>query len=133
LFARIKHSFIHPLGDRVINTRFGEIQRIQSEGRAWTGRTLKSDNADVEVTLVDPCRRLEFLLSGTRVATTLLPLLVCIPFLLFPAWLSIRIAMRPWNKVVNEVSLRPSDDLSPLKEVPKHKELRQMVDAINLF
>jgi hypothetical protein len=38
----------------VINTRFGEIQRIQSEGRAWTGRTLKSDNADVEVTLVTP-------------------------------------------------------------------------------
>jgi signal transduction histidine kinase len=62
-----------------------------------------------------------------------MPLLVCIPFLLFPAWLSIRIAMRPWNKVVNEVSLRTPDDLSPLKAVPKHRELRQMVDAVNGF
>ena len=41
--------------------------------------------------------------------------------------------MRPWNKVVNEVSLRTPDDLSPLKEVPKHRELRHMVDAINVF
>ncbi|HIH6858390.1 TPA: sensor histidine kinase, partial [Enterobacter hormaechei] len=57
----------------------------------------------------------------------------CIPFLLFPAWLSIRIAMRPWNKVVNEISLRTPDDLSPLKAVPRHRELRQTVDAINDF
>lgn len=117
----------------VINTRFGEIQRIQSEGRAWTGRTLKSDNADVEVTLVTPAAGWNFFFYLNSRGYYILPLLVCIPFLLFPAWLSIRIAMRPWNKVVNEVSLRPSDDLSPLKEVPKHKELRQMVDAINLF
>ncbi|HCR0169900.1 TPA: sensor histidine kinase, partial [Enterobacter hormaechei] len=53
--------------------------------------------------------------------------------LLFPAWLSIRIAMRPWNKVVNEISLRTPDDLSPLKAVPRHRELRQTVDAINDF
>ncbi|MDA6254548.1 sensor histidine kinase, partial [Escherichia coli] len=58
---------------------------------------------------------------------------ICIPFLLFPAWLSIRIAMRPWNKVVNEISLRTPDDLSPLKAVPRHRELRQTVDAINDF
>ena len=63
----------------------------------------------------------------------ILPLLVCFPFLLFPAWLSIRIAMRPWNKVVNEITLRTPDDLSPLRAVPKHRELRQMVDAINDF
>ncbi|HDT5222085.1 TPA: sensor histidine kinase, partial [Enterobacter roggenkampii] len=49
------------------------------------------------------------------------------------AWLSIRIAMRPWNKVVNEITLRTPDDLSPLRAVPKHRELRQMVDAINDF
>lgn len=62
-----------------------------------------------------------------------MPLMICIPFLLFPAWLSIRIAMRPWNKVVNEISLRTPDDLSPLKAVPRHRELRQTVDAINDF
>ena len=41
--------------------------------------------------------------------------------------------MRPWSEVVNEISLRTPDDLSPLKAVPQHSELRQMVDAINDF
>ncbi|MBJ4539486.1 sensor histidine kinase, partial [Salmonella enterica subsp. enterica serovar Mbandaka] len=63
----------------------------------------------------------------------IMPLLVCIPFLLFPAWLSIRIAMRPWNRVVNEIAARAPEDLSPLNAVPTHRELSQMVNAINQF
>ncbi|WP_299998306.1 HAMP domain-containing sensor histidine kinase [uncultured Cedecea sp.] len=117
----------------VINTRVGEIQRIQNEGRAWTSRTLKSENGDIEITLLTPAAGWNFYFYLNSRGYYILPLLVCIPFLLFPAWLSIRIAMRPWNKVVNEVSLRTPDDLSPLKEVPRQRELRQMVDAINVF
>lgn len=120
-----------PVG--VKNTRLGDIQRIQSEGRTWTGRTLKSASANVEVTLVTPAAGWNFFIYLNSRGYYILPLLICIPFLLFPAWLSIRIAMRPWNKVVNEISLRPPEDLSPLKEVPKHRELRQMVNAINVF
>ncbi|AVF37779.1 sensor histidine kinase [Rahnella sikkimica] len=120
-----------PVG--VTNTLYGKIQSIQSEGRTWTSRTLKSGNSDAEVTLVTPAGGWNFFIYLNSRGYYILPLLVCIPFLLFPAWLSIRIAMRPWNKVVNEISLRTSEDLSPLKEVPKHMELRQMVDATNLF
>lgn len=39
----------------------------------------------------------------------------------------------PPNKVVDEISLRTPDDLSPLKAFPRHRELRQTVDAINDF
>lgn len=117
----------------VTNTRYGKIERIQSEGRAWTSRTLKSANSDTEVTLITPAGGWNFFIYLNSRGYYVMPLLVCIPFLLFPAWLSIRIAMRPWNKVVNEVSLRTPDDLSPLKAVPKHRELRQMVDAVNGF
>jgi signal transduction histidine kinase len=117
----------------VTNTLYGKIQSIQSEGRTWTSRTLKSVNSDAEVTLVTPAGGWNFFIYLNSRGYYILPLLVCIPFLLFPAWLSIRIAMRPWNKVINEISLRTSEDLSPLKEVPKHMELRQMVDATNLF
>ena len=35
--------------------------------------------------------------------------------------------------MVDEISLRTPDDLSPLKAVPRHRELRQTVDAINDF
>ena len=117
----------------VKNTRLGEMQRVQSEGHAWTSRTLKSPHSDVEVTLFTPAGSWNFFIYLNSRGYYIMPLLVCIPFLLFPAWLSIRIAMRPWSKVVNEISLRSPDDLSPLKAVPGHKELRQMVDAINDF
>ncbi|WP_240223308.1 sensor histidine kinase [Rheinheimera hassiensis] len=117
----------------VTNTKYGEIQRIQSEGRTWVGRTQKSEESDAEVTLVTPAGDWNLFIYLNSRGYYILPLLVCIPFLLFPAWLSIRIAMRPWNKVVHEVSLRTPEDLSPLKDGPKHMELRQMVDAINVF
>ena len=136
LIVRKNHEIIYasdgaPAG--VKNTRYGKIQTIQSEGRSWTSRTLKSANADVEVTLITPAGGWDFFIYLNSRGYYILPLLVCIPFLLFPAWLSIRIAMRPWNKVVNEIASRTPDDLSPLKEVPTHRELRQVVDAINLF
>lgn len=120
-----------PVG--VTNTRYGMIQSVQSNGRTWTSRTLKSRGSDTEVTLLTPAGGWNFFIYLNSRGYYILPLLVCIPFLLFPAWLSIRIAMRPWNKVANEVSLRTPEDLSPLKAVPKHKELRQIVDAINIF
>ncbi|WP_224653625.1 sensor histidine kinase [Pectobacterium versatile] len=120
-----------PVG--VTNTSYGMIQSVQSNGRTWTSRTLKSRSSDTEVTLLTPAGGWNFFIYLNSRGYYILPLLVCIPFLLFPAWLSIRIAMRPWNKVANEVSLRTPEDLSPLKAVPKHKELRQIVDAINIF
>ncbi|XYQ56493.1 sensor histidine kinase [Pectobacterium carotovorum] len=120
-----------PVG--VANTGYGMIQSIQSNGRTWTSRTLKSRRSDTEVTLLTPAGGWNFFIYLNSRGYYILPLLVCIPFLLFPAWLSIRIAMRPWNKVANEVSLRTPEDISPLKAVPKHKELRQIVDAINIF
>ncbi|CNI18969.1 signal transduction histidine-protein kinase BaeS [Yersinia intermedia] len=120
-----------PVG--VTNTGYGMIQSVQSNDRTWTSRTLKSRSSDTEVTLLTPAGGWDFFIYLNSRGYYILPLLVCIPFLLFPAWLSIRIAMRPWNKVANEVSLRTPEDLSPLKAVPKHKELRQIVDAINIF
>ncbi|MER1676240.1 sensor histidine kinase, partial [Enterobacter cloacae] len=102
-----------PMG--VKNTRMGKIERIHSDGRSWTSRTLKSANSDVEVTLVTPAAGWNFFIYLNSRGYYIMPLLVCIPFLLFPAWLSIRIAMRPWNNVVNEIASRAPEDLSPLK------------------
>ncbi|MBW4199813.1 sensor histidine kinase [Enterobacter cloacae subsp. cloacae] len=120
-----------PMG--VKNTRLGKIELIHSDGRSWTSRTLKSANSDVEVTLVTPAAGWNFFIYLNSRGYYIMPLLVCIPFLLFPAWLSIRIAMRPWNRVVNEIAARAPEDLSPLNAVPTHRELSQMVNAINQF
>ncbi|HEM8062894.1 TPA: HAMP domain-containing histidine kinase [Enterobacter hormaechei] len=117
----------------VKNSRLGVMQHVQSEDHTWTSRTLKSAHSDVEVTLFTPAGSWNFFIYLNSRGYYVMPLMICIPFLLFPAWLSIRIAMRPWNKVVDEISLRTPDDLSPLKAVPRHRELRQTVDAINDF
>ncbi|EOI5718161.1 sensor histidine kinase [Cronobacter dublinensis] len=117
----------------VKNRQYGEIERSESEGRAWTSRTLKAGNANIEVTLITPAAGWNFFIYLNSRGYYILPLLVCIPFLLFPAWLSIRVAMRPWSKVVNEIASRTPDDLSPLNAMPAQRELRQMVDAINDF
>ena len=61
----------------------------------------------------------------------LLPLLISIPFLVLPAWLSIRLAMRPWTGVAREMTARGPQDLSPLAYRGGHRELAVMVDAIN--
>jgi two-component system sensor histidine kinase QseC len=61
----------------------------------------------------------------------LLPLLISLPFLFFPAWLSIRLAMRPWTGVAREMTARGPQDLSPLAYRGGHRELAVMVDAIN--
>lgn len=136
LIVRRDHAIIYasegaPTG--VTNSSYGKLQKIESEGRSWTSRTLKSADGKTEVTLITPAGSSNFFIYLNSRGYYILPLLVCIPFLLFPAWLSIRIAMRPWNRVVSEIALRTPEDLSPLNAVPKHKELRQMVDAINDF
>jgi two-component system sensor histidine kinase QseC len=48
-----------------------------------------------------------------------------------PAWLSIRLAMRPWRKVAQEVASRGPQDLRPLAFKPPHGELAALVDNIN--
>ena len=87
------------------------MQHVQSEDHTWTSRTLKSAHSDVEVTLL-PAGSWNFFIYLNSRGYYVMPLMICIPFLLFPAWLSIRIAMRPWNKVVDEISLRTPDDLA---------------------
>ncbi|MEX0496803.1 sensor histidine kinase, partial [Raoultella terrigena] len=77
-----------PVG--VTNTGYGMIQSVQSNGRTWTSRTLKSRSSDTEVTLLTPAGGWNFFIYLNSRGYYILPLLVCIPFLLFPAWLSIR-------------------------------------------
>src|SRR2546429_6097873 len=57
-----------------------------------------------------------------------LPLLISLPFLAFPAWWSVRAALRPLRRVGDELATRGPDDLSALTYAPPHAELRPLVD-----
>lgn len=120
-----------PMG--VKNTRLGKIERIHSDGRSWTSRTLKSANSDVEVTLVTPAAGWNFFiyLNSAR-------LLHHAAAGVYSFSAVSRVAVNPhcyapWNRVVNEIAARAPEDLSPLNAVPTHRELSQMVNAINQF
>jgi hypothetical protein len=116
----------------VTNTRIGEIQRIQSEGRFWTSRTLKSDNADVEVTLVTPAAGWNFFFTLIRVATTYCRYWCAFLFFCFLRGYPSALQCAPGTTWLMKFPYE-RQTISPLKEVPKHRELRQMVDAINVF
>ncbi|WP_231602365.1 sensor histidine kinase [Herbaspirillum chlorophenolicum] len=118
-----------PLGVR--NTRYDTNERITVDGRVWRSRTAKSPRSDAEASLVIPGDAWAFFIHINSRGYYVLPLLISLPFLLLPAWLSVRVALRPWSKVAREVAERGPHDLTPLKSVPKHEELRNMVDCIN--
>lgn len=105
-------------------------ETVVAGGREWRARTMASPIADTRVVLAEP--------SVWRLAVTvlsrgyyLLPLVISLPFLVFPAWLSVRLALRPWRQVSRETAERGPDDLTPLSYTPPHKELKPMVQSIN--
>ncbi|POA52479.1 two-component sensor histidine kinase, partial [Pseudomonas sp. GW460-R15] len=76
-------------------------ETVVAGGREWRARTMASPIADTRVVLAEP--------SVWRLAVTvlsrgyyLLPLVISLPFLVFPAWLSVRLALRPWRQVSRE-------------------------------
>ena len=105
-------------------------ETLLAGGREWRARTVVSPIADTRVVLAEP--------SVWRLAITvlsrgyyLLPLVISLPFLIFPAWLSVRLALRPWRQVSRETAERGPDDLTPLSYMPPHKELKPLVQSIN--
>ncbi|MGJ7566229.1 sensor histidine kinase [Variovorax sp. GB1R11] len=114
----------------ILNTVLNRIETVKVGGREWRARTMASPSTDTRVMLAEP--------SVWRLTVTvmnrgyyLLPLVVSLPFLIFPAWLSMRVALRPWRQVTEETAERGPADLSPLSYAPPHKELQPLVQSIN--
>lgn len=71
-----------------------------------------------------------WIFSTSGVAYYLTPLLYSFPFLLLPAWLLVRVGLRPLRSMVREIEGRSSADLSPLAISP-YAELAPLPLAIN--
>ena len=108
----------------------GRIENIRIGHRLWRARTMSSPMLDTRVLLAEP----DFLRLNFTIETRsyyLLPLGISLPFLVFPAWLSVLLALRPWRRVTQETAARGPADLSPLSFEPPHKELQPLVRGIN--
>ena len=114
----------------ILNSAPNRIETVKAGNREWRARTLVSATTDTRVMLAEP--------SVWRLTVTvmyrgyyLLPLVISLPFLIFPAWLSVRLALRPWRQVSKETAERGPADLTPLSYTPPHKELQPLVQSIN--
>ena len=106
-----------------------QMEVIYIKGQAWRSRSLVEGST--RVTVLEVGGAWQFFVTINSRGYYLLPLLISLPFLLLPAWLSIRLAMRPWRKVAQEVASRGPQDLRPLAFKPPHGELAALVDNIN--
>jgi two-component system sensor histidine kinase QseC len=114
----------------ILNSAPERIETVKAGDREWRARTVVSPTSGISVLLAEP--------STWRLTITimnrgfyLLPLLISLPFLVIPAWLSVRLALRPWRQVTRETSERGPADMTPLSYVPPHKELQPLVQSIN--
>lgn len=97
-------------------------QRHRFDARSADGRT--------QVTLLVDS---SFVIRLAREAPTLLllPLLLSMPLLLLPAWISVRRALRPLYDLGHDIAQRRPDDLSPLRTRPPHRELRHLGEKLD--
>lgn len=108
-----------------------KVQLVSSGGREWRVRTLQSTDSDTRMTVFAPSGGWYIFVTLNMRGYYLLPLLISLPFLLLPAWLSIRLALRPWSQVAREVAARGPQDLTALSYSARHRELAAMVESIN--
>lgn len=113
------------------NTQLNTVEKLFVQNRHWRASTRQSATSDTRVTLVVPGDEQQLILTFNSRGYYLLPLIISIPFLLLPAWLSIRLALRPWSEVTREIASRGPQDLTPLAFQPRHEELRPLVQSIN--
>ena len=106
-----------------------QMEVVYVKGQPWRSRSLAE--GATRVTVLEAGGAWQFFITINSRGYYLLPLLISLPFLLLPAWLSIRLAMRPWRKVAQEVASRGPQDLRPLTFKPPHGELAALVDNIN--
>lgn len=111
--------------------RVGVLFEVSVDGQAW--RAYAEDSADgrTRFAAMAPATPQAAGLTPWSRGWLLLPLLVSLPLLVIPAWLSVRFALRPLARLSSEIAARGADDLSALQSAPKHSELEPLRAAVN--
>lgn len=90
----------------------------QASGRHWNLR------------VAEPLRSAEaFIASNTSFIGEYL--LLAMPFVLLPVWLSVRTGLKPLKTFAQSITARSPDDLRPLEAAPRHLELRPLAAALD--
>ncbi len=109
----------------------GVLLDTSLDGLPW--RLYAEDSADQRsrFAVMAPGSPLAYGFNPWSSSWLVIPLLVSLPLLVIPAWLSVRFALRPWARLSGEIASRGADDLSPLRFVAKHRELSPLTRAVD--
>jgi two-component system sensor histidine kinase QseC len=110
--------------------RDGAVEYRTAAGKKWAVRTVRDHVAGVEISRMKLGNDTDLFLSLNARGYYLLPLLVSLPFLVLPAWLSIRLALRPWRRAAEEIAARGPHNLSPIAPLPQ-REAMAVIDSVN--
>jgi signal transduction histidine kinase len=117
-----------------VEARSGEpLQKVTVNGMPWHQYVEDSADQRLRFVALAPATLEAYGFTPWSRSWLLLPLMVSLPLLLLPAWLSVRLALRPWAKLSSEIASRGPDDLQPLQFVPAHRELSPLTQAVNLL
>ena len=111
--------------------RTGALLDVSVDGLPWRAYAEDSSDRRVRFAAMSPASAEAAGLMPWSRGWLVLPLLVSLPLLVIPAWLSVRFALRPWARLSSEIVTRSADDLSPLQFTPKHRELRPLTHAVD--
>ena len=131
--VRVHGRIVHatpgaPVG--LASARDGAVEYRTAAGKRWAVRTVRDRAAGVEISRMKLGDDTDLFLSLNARGYYLLPLLVSLPFLVLPAWWSIRLALRPWRRAADEIAARGPHDLRPIAPLPQ-REAMAVIDSVN--
>jgi len=130
------------VGDELVYVTPGERRRVQAttpfviehsvqDGQRFRSWMQPSTRSKARVVLLLPSDGEQVFLALWSRGFVLLPIVVSLPALLLPAWLSVWLALRPFRRLADEVAAKGPEDLAPLAFDPKHRELKLIGNSVN--
>lgn len=115
----------------VRTTRLDTMERIDVDGQRWRAYSQLSSDGRTRLILLLPGDASSVLFMFWTKGFLLLPLLISIPILLVPAWISVWLALGPFRALSAEIESKGPANLDALKFRPVHSELQPIVGAVN--
>jgi two-component system sensor histidine kinase QseC len=107
------------------------IEHSVQDGRRFRTYMQASVSSRARVVLLLPADAEAVFIALWSRGFLLLPIVVSLPVLLLPAWLSVWLALRPFRRLADEVAAKGPDDLEPLQFKPRHRELLTLGKSMN--
>jgi two-component system sensor histidine kinase QseC len=138
----LKVTMLVFMGDELVYASPGERRRVHTttpfviehsvqDGRRFRTYMQSSVVSNARVILLLPADPEAVFIALWSRGFLLLPIVITLPILLLPAWISVWLALNPFRRVAEEVAAKGPEDLAPLTYKPKHRELLQMGKSVN--